>query len=59
MFRIGVFVRVPHWIAQQQVLFAEFVGVLALDGDVRVSCLPNASVIQVLEVFLSVEIEEV
>ena len=59
MFRKGVLVGIAHGIAQQQVLFAEFVGVLALDGDVRVSCLPNTSVIQVLKVFLPMEIEEV
>lgn len=40
-------------------LFAERVGVLALDGGVGVARLPDASVVQVLEVFGSVEIEKV
>ena len=40
-------------------LFAERVGVLAFDGGVRVARLPDASVVQILEVFSSVEIEKV
>lgn len=40
-------------------LFAERVGVLALDGGVGVARLPDASVVQVLEVFGSVEIKKV
>lgn len=59
MFRIGLLVGVAYGIAEQQVLFAERVGVLALDGGVGVSRLPDASVVQVLEVFGSVEIEKV
>ena len=59
MFRIGVLVRVPHGIAQQQVLFSERVDVLTLDGGVGVARLPDAPVVQVLKVFRPVEIEEV
>ena len=40
-------------------LFAERVGVLALDGGVGVARLPDASVVHVLKVFGSVEIEKV
>jgi len=59
MFRKGVLVGIAHRIAQQQVFFAELVGVFALDGGVRVARLPNTPVIQVLEVLRPVEIEEV
>ena len=59
MFRIGLLVGVAYGIAEQQMFFAERVGVLAFDGGVRVSRLPDASVDQVLEVFGSVEIEKV
>lgn len=59
MFCIGVFVGVTDRIAKQQVFFAEFVGVFALDGGVRVACLPDASAIHVFEVFSSVEVEKV
>ena len=59
MFRKGVLVGVPHRIAQQQVPFTKRVDILALDGNVRVARLPDAPVIQVLEVFRPVEIEEV
>ena len=47
MFRIGFFVGVAYGIAEQQVLFAERVGVLAFDGGVRVARLPDASVVQI------------
>ena len=59
MFCIGILVGISYGIAEQQVLFAERVGVLALDGGVGVARLPDASVVQVLEVFGSVEIEKV
>ena len=59
MFRIGVLVGVPHRIAQQQVFFAELVGILTFDGNVRVARMPDASVIQVLEVLRPVEVEEI
>ena len=39
--------------------FAKFVNVLSLDGGMRVASLPNASVIQVLEILRPVKIEEV
>ena len=39
--------------------FAEFIGEFALDGGVRVTRLPDASVIHLFEVFCSVEVEEV
>ena len=55
MSRIGFFVGVAYGIAEQQVLFAERVGVLAFDGGVRVARLPDASDVQILEVFSSVE----
>ena len=55
MFRIGILVGVSYGIAEQQVFFAERVGVLAFDGGVRVARLPDASVVQILEVFSSVE----
>jgi hypothetical protein len=47
MFCIGILVGISYGIAEQQVLFAERVGVLALDGDVRVARLPDASVVQI------------
>ena len=59
MFCIGILVGVAYGIAEQQVLFAERVGVLAFDGGVRVTRLPDASVVHVLKVFGSVEIEKV
>ena len=59
MFRIGVLVRIPHGIAEQQVFFAKRVGVLALDGGMCVPRLPDTPVVQVFKVFRPVEIEEV
>lgn len=59
MFRKGVLVGIAHGIAQQQVPFTKRVDILSLDGGVRVACLPNTPVIQVLEIIRPVEIEEV
>lgn len=59
IFCVGVLVGIAHGIAQQQVPFAKFVGIFTFDGGVRVACLPNTPVIQVLKVFRPVEIEEV
>ena len=40
-------------------LFAELIGVFVLDGGVRVTRLPDASVVHLFEVFCSMEVEEV